>query len=234
MTITEQTTTAGAGFELVAIDLYRDIHKGIRSELFAVTSAAGQTDPADATAMAALAAHVADVHALLESHAEHEDVVIQPALELHQPLLAEHVAADHVAFERRTASLVALAGDAGAAPPGDRRRLAHLLYLDLAAFTGAYLAHQDLEERVIMPALQAAVGLDAVLDMHQQIVGSIPPDEMARSLALMLPAMNLDDRADMLAGMRAGAPPEVFDGVWGLAQSVLQPADARALERRLS
>ena len=48
---------------------------------------------------------------------------------------------------------------------------------------------------------------------------------MAKSLALMLPAMNIDDRTELLGGMRAGAPAEVFDGVWGLAGSVLDTGD---------
>ena len=64
-------------------------------------------------------------------------------------------------------------------------------------------------------------------------MGSIPPEEMATSLALMLPAMNVDDRTELLGGMRAGAPAEVFEGVWALAGSVLAPADHRALAGRL-
>lgn len=217
----------------VTFDLYRDIHKGIRAELFAVTTAAGQTDPADATARAALAAHVRDVHALLEEHAEHEDRAIQPLMETHLPALAELVAIDHLSFDQRGASLVDLAATTAEAAAGDQRRLAHQLYLDLASFTSSYLAHQDLEEREIMPALERAIGVDAVLGVHQQIIGSIPPESMARSLALMLPAMNLDDRTELLGGMQAGAPAEVFQGVWGLAQTVLTPCDLAALATRL-
>jgi hypothetical protein len=56
---------------------------------------------------------------------------------------------------------------------------------------------------------------------------------MARALALMLPAMNVDGRAELLDGMRAGAPAEVFEGVWRLAGSVLEPADVTTLARRL-
>jgi hypothetical protein len=33
--------------------------------------------------------------------------------------------------------------------------------------------------------------------------------------------------------MRDGAPAEVFEGVWGLAGSVLDPADHTALAKRL-
>ena len=47
---------------------------------------------------------------------------------------------------------------------------------------------------------------------------------MAASLAFMLPAMNVDDRAELLGGMRADAPAEVFSGVVSLARSVLEPA----------
>ena len=44
----------------------------------------------------------------------------------------------------------------------------------------------------------------------------------------MLPAMNIDDRAELLGGMQAGAPPEVFAGVWGLVGSVLPSDDYTA------
>ena len=147
--------------------------------------------------------------------------------------MAEQVARDHLAFESRVESLVALADEAVDGPAGALRRLVHTLYLDLATFTGVYLAHQDLEERVVMPGLEAAIGVEAVLGVHQQIVGSIPPEDMARSLALMLPAMNVDDRTEMLGGMQAGAPPEVFEGVWSLAGSVLGTADRAQLAARL-
>ena len=65
------------------------------------------------------------------------------------------------------------------------------------------------------------------------IIGSIPPDEMAQTLSMMLPAMNVDDRTELLAGMQAGAPPEAFAAVVGLAGSVLTAADFGAVARRL-
>ena len=229
MTITDAATP----FQLVTFDLYKDIHKGIRSELFAVTESAGRTDPGDDVAVAALADHVRSVYELLESHAEHEDTVMQPAVESVLPEIAERIAVDHLAFEQRGTLLVELASSVAGAPAADRRRLVHLLYLDTAAFVSTYLDHQDVEERVVMPALEAALGVPALVEMHGAIVGSIPPPEMAKSLALMLPAMNVDDRTEMLGGMRATAPAEVFEGVWGLAGSVLDPRDVAVVARRL-
>ena len=230
MTLIEQrptATTAPDTFRLAVVDLYRDIHKGIRSELFSLVETAGRTAPGDEVGRAALASHVREVAGVLESHAHHEDTVINPALESFLPELTERISADHEHLDGLFANVVDLADTTA-----DRRDL-QLLHLDLAAFTSRYLAHQDLEERVVMPALEDAIGPEAVLGLHVAIVSSIPPPEMMRSLAFMLPAMNLDDRAELLGGVRATAPPQAFDGVWSLAASVLDPADHVALARRL-
>ena len=84
-----------------------------------------------------------------------------------------------------------------------------------------------------MPALERAIGIEAVMGIHQAIISSIPPDQMAISLAIMFPAMNIDDRADLLGGMQQGAPAEVFAQVFGLVRSALTPCDGDALAKRL-
>jgi hypothetical protein len=216
----------------VVEDLYRNVHKGLRAGLFAATAELGSLDPGDRSARAGAAERVHSLAALLCSHAEHEDGVIEPMLAAHRPDLAAAVATDHLLLDRRLADVVALAA-ALVGAPADARAPVHHLYLELAAFTGAYLLHQDVEERVVMPALEAAVGVAAVEELHAAIVGSIPPEEMGRSLEVMLPAMNVEDRVELLEGMRATAPPEAVDGVLALCHVVLAPADADALARRL-
>jgi hypothetical protein len=49
----------------------------------------------------------------------------------------------------------------------------------------------------------------------------------------MVPAMNIDDQSELCANVRAAAPPEVFAGLMGLAQTVLEPARFDALACRL-
>ncbi len=232
MTITSPATTT-TDFHLVAVDLYRDIHKGIRAELFGTTLDAGRVDPADRAGRARLATRVDDLVYLLVTHAHHEDTSVQPAIEAHLPALAERIETDHLRLETRLAGLRELAAVSVDGDPIAQRTSAHHLYLELASFTGAYLEHQDVEERAVMPDLEAIIGVEAALEIHLGIIASIPPEDMAMSLALMLPAMNIDERAELLGGMRAGAPPEVFAGVWGLAGSVLTPADHVALGHRL-
>ena len=231
MTIVQDT--AITAYRTVAFDLYRDIHKGIRAELFAVTSEAGRADASRRADRVALADHVRRVVQLLVTHAEHEDRGIQPALVAALPTFAAKIEADHIALDVRLAGLQTMADETVAAPAGVPRSELQHLYVELASFTSAYLEHQDLEERVVMPKLEEMLGVDAVVGIHGAIIGAIPPQELAESLAIMLPAMNVDDRAELLGGMQAGAPAEVFEGVWGLAGSVLAPFDHEALARRL-
>jgi hypothetical protein len=209
------------------IDVYRNIHKAIRDELFATTTDAGRIDWADECARVALADRVDGLVWLLGAHAHHEDTFFQPLVEAHAPQFAETIVGDHAMLDARIEGIGKTAHEVVG------RRDLHELHLELARFTGDYLHHQDLEERDVQPALLAAVGPQVMFETEQALVASIAPPDMARSLSLMLPAMNLDDRTEMLGGMRAGAPAEVFAGVWALAQSVLPAADVTALGRRL-
>ena len=226
-------TVTPSTYELVAVDTYRDVHKGIRADLFDLTGRAGRIDPSCPGDVADLARHLDQSVDLLVTHAGHEDTHLAPVMTDALPDLFATIERDHAVLEGRLVDLQAWARDAVEAPVDAARGPVQRLYIELASFTSAYLAHQDLEERVVGPELQRVLGPEGVLAIHQAIIASIPPDQMAASLALMLPAMNNDDRTELLAGMQAGAPPEVFAGVWSLAGSVLEPRDVAVLGRRL-
>ncbi len=62
MTIITSSIITSSPATFATVDLYRDIHKGIRAELFAITTAAGSVDPSRArSSRAALADHVESV-----------------------------------------------------------------------------------------------------------------------------------------------------------------------------
>ena len=219
--------------EIVTFDFYRDIHKGIRLDLFTLTMEVGNADPSSRQARAAVAEHLDHTVELLVTHAKHEDAAIQPSIEQHLPDLAEQIERDHEQLEAWLVDVHTMAHEAVDAPVGGQRDAVHRLYVELASFTSAYLAHQDVEERDVMPALERAIGPDAVLGIHTQLIGGMAPQDLVGGLSVMFPAMNIDERAELLGGMRATAPAEAFEGVWGLAGSVLTPFDFAALGRRL-
>ncbi len=231
MSTIEQASTGV--LETVTFDLYRDIHKGIRVELFGTTALAGNVNPSDSVARSALSRKVAALWFLLETHAAHEDHAIQPYVEAHLPDVAAVIERDHLSFDRRMEDITTIARDVvDVSGPSARRHVEHL-YSELATFTSSYLAHQDIEERVVMPMLERELGVEGVFDIHRAIVSSNPPNVMATAFAIMLPAMNIDDRTEMLAGMQHGAPAEVFAGIWCLAGSVLSGTDYAELGARL-
>jgi hypothetical protein len=212
-------------------DVLRDIHKGIRAALFAVTVEAGRLDPTDEMGLAALEDEIREVARLLGDHARHEDEHVD--LTLLAIELAQRVARDHALLDLRMAWIVELAAAARRVPAAGRRWAIHELYLELAAFTGAYLCHQDDEERVVVPTLFDRLGVDGVAAMHERIVGDMHPEEFRRGIVAMIPAINLDDRCELLAGMSVGMPAQVFTDVWSLAASLLAEEDVRTLAARL-
>jgi hypothetical protein len=229
----DPTTEAPSESELVSFDLYADIHKGIRGELFRITSSAGRLDPGERCAREQLLEGVHRLFGFLVVHAEHEDQFVQPLLEVHAPYYAEVVASDHVRLEDQMAAIEARVERAASASKAEQRGRIHHVYRELAAFTSAYLEHQDFEECKVMPALDAVMGTDELVAVNAAIVASIPPEQLGDSLSLMLPAMNIEDRVELFAGAQAGMPPEVFAGVWALTGSILEVADYEALGARL-
>jgi hypothetical protein len=241
MTITTDTTDTtvtqlaveSAALDVVEFDIYRDIHKGIRNELFAVTSEVGSVDPSDVDALVRTAQRFHGLVKLLLTHAEHEEEFLQGLIEVHAPRLADAVVRDHRWLDCQMAQLEVLADRAADGSGADQRRVVHKLYLGLASFTADYLGHQAFEELEISPELSIAMGPDELAAVNHAIVASIPADEVEVALRLMLPAMNVDDRVEMLDGMQAGAPPEVFAGVLALAGDVLDGPAYRATADRL-
>jgi hypothetical protein len=234
MTLTEDTitttptTTPAEGDELDSFeeqpssDLYREIHKGIRYAMFHTTMEAGALDVDDDDCVNALVARCNDLVDLLELHHHHEDVYVEPLVERHAPELGLTVEWQHDAVERGMFRLRVLAARLAEAAPVPRRRLAHRLYLELGRFTAMYLEHQLFEERHVMPALCAAISADEIDAVHDTLKQNIPPDVMAGALQVMLPALNVDERAAMLGGMSM-APPPVFAVFRAAAERALTP-----------
>jgi hypothetical protein len=216
------------------VDLYREIHKGLRHVLFDVTLRAGRVDPDDDGQVLDLVGETRGVVGLLAAHHDYEE---QPdfaeLVAAHAPAAAGSVDEDHRVLAERLDWLASRADELAAAPPAARAVIAHAHYLELAAFTGAYLAHLDVEERVVMPALAAACD-DAELGSTRAVaLATVPPDIRATALAEMLPALAPAERIALVSEVLAGAPPEAVVGVRAIAAQVLSEAEYDGLESTL-
>jgi hemerythrin-like domain-containing protein len=229
-TLDQTEPAASAAAPTPEINLYREVHKGLRRALFKVVDIMGSLDVADAEAVALLRARFAELDMMLTTHHSHEEIGRLGEL------ISEHVDPD-------TARSIQDAHDWSDAALADlRSRVARLqsdhdaavMYDAAVEFVAGYLAHMNDEEHVVMPALNAGADADELGQIVMQIRMSVPPPEMCIFLRSMLPAMNPDERMTTLGGMKMGAPPEVFDMFWDSAQSALTERDLAVVEASIA
>lgn len=156
----------------VTIDLFHNVHKGIRRALFDATVALGRDDEG-ARALLRNALH------FTAHHGENEDVLLLPLLAIRLPSIAERMRRAHDTVDHE---LHRLREDIDDAP------LAHL-YARACMFTSRYLEHIDEEEAVIDPAIRAAYASDELEFFGVQSVARTRPDDARMMLRLMLPSL---------------------------------------------
>ena len=220
-------TSDGSGW-----DLYREIHKAMRHALFGVTTLAGATDPADEHAVRRLVDEWSDVRLVLEGHHHHEDAFCDELVQRHAPEVRAELEEAHESAATAIAALGETVAGLAAEPTAVSAGELQAFHLALADFTAAYLEHLRFEERTVMPALNRAMADDELEAVTQQIRMSVPPPEMCTFIRYMVPAMNVDERVDMLGGMHAGAPLEIFELFRAAAEACLPPEDYRAVAER--
>jgi hypothetical protein len=104
----------------------------------------------------------------------------------------------------------------------------------LAQFTGDNLLHMDTEETANNAVLQACYSDAELMDLHRQILASLPPEEMAVDLHWILRGSSPAERVRLMAGIRADVPPPVFDGMLELARQSLDASGWNKLAAALA
>jgi len=219
------------GFE--RYNFYREVHKGIRALVGSLVEQAGRTDFQDGGEVANLRRATAETFEILEEHARHEARFVAPLIRAHAREVGRVIDGDHEDQARVMAGLVAGLEAVDATDPSAAAK-GHAFVVALSRLAGELLVHMADEEERALPALWAGVDDACLQRTHQELLASLAPDEMARSLGWMLPAMNASERLAMVTRVRGTAPPEAFRSLMGLARRVLPPAAWEGLERQLA
>jgi len=217
---------------MLRYDPYSGIHKSQRARLFDLGRRAGPLGPGDEPAIGELARQARALLADIREHAEHEETYFRPWLDSIDPALTARFEAEHRELET---VLSALDGTAGAleADSGDAQAWKRF-YSEFMRFTARYLLHIDGEEVAVIPGLWARYSDAEMAATVQSFLGTLAPAQRAAQMGWMLPAVNHEERLLLLRMIRAGAPPEAFEGVRRLAASVLDPGAYRRLEAGLA
>lgn len=213
-----------------AVDLYREVHKGLRAALFEVLHHAGSLDAADADAVTSFQTLFAELDMMLTTHHTHEDSpALATLIDQHADDIAPRIESGHDRVEIQLSALRSAISEIDGNPA-----TADAVYDRLAVFVSDYLAHMNIEEHELMPRLQAGATNDELMAITMAIRTSVPPPEMCVFLRSMLPAMNSDERIAMLGGMKLGAPPEIFAVFWTAAEECLSASELATVADHLT
>jgi len=202
-------------------DLYTAIHKAIRARIFETSARLSACNFADAGDKRTTLDHVRDTLAFLEEHAGHEDQFVQPRLADANPQLSGRVAEAHQLVEQTAATVARLASAIAEASTELAVERGPELSRSFNLLAGQHLAHMHEEETLVNAALWQAYTDEQLRELHGALQASIAPTRFAEWLRLMLPALNLQELIGVLGGMRAGAPPEVFESVVALGRETV-------------
>lgn len=215
-------------------DIYALIHKGLRACLTDALIALGRVDLQSEVDLGAVLAQVRDLLAICRGHLHHENTFIHPAMEACEPGVAADMYRHHDQHVAMITELQSLAEKLPRSQTQERATVAALLYRRLAVFVADNLAHMHEEETANNAILWRYYSDDEIQDIEQRLVQSISPQDHARYMRWMLPAINHQEREGMLTAMRKAAPLPVFEGVLDIARINLPKVEWNKLELALA
>lgn len=206
-------------------DIYRNVHKALRACMCDTLTRVGRLDGGDAQEVREVLGQVRGMAAFCAGHLEHENKFVHTAMEARLPGSSELTAADHGHHVVACEKLLAFA-DAAELADGAARDAAILqLYRYLALFVGENLTHMNIEETENNATLWATYADTELIEIEQAIVTSLSPEEKMASARWMVPALNPEERAELLKGMMQAAPKPVFDRMLAQIEPHLSDTD---------
>jgi hypothetical protein len=230
-----QPTSRTAPPDTDRFDIYHDIHKGLRACLFATQAAVARADLQDA---AEVDTAVSALHEMLDfctGHVVHENEFVHTAMEARRPGSAEATAADHPGHEAEIAELRRLCDAFGRGKlMAERRALWNALQRKLAQFIGENLTHMEVEESHNNAVLQSAYSDAELIELHDRLVASLQPAELAMNMRWMLIGLAHEERLRLLQAVQADAPAPVLDVMLNIARDNLSGRDWEKLAAGLA
>ena len=216
------------------VDIYAGIHKAVRLFLCDTLTRVARLDLDDADDCVDTLRQVRELLAFCEHHIANEERFVHPAMEARRPGSADGTAAEH---GHHAVQVAAMRSDCQAMETGTaaaRDAAWRRLQRRLAQFTGDSLLHMEAEETANNEVLQGCYTDAELIGLHQQILAAIPPEEMAIDLQWILKGSSPAERLQIMAGIRADAPPPVFEAMLDLARQSLDGRDWNRLAAALA
>ena len=199
-------------------DIYTTIHKALRALMSDTLLALGRMDCEDTLEFAQVTQRVQQLLEFCHAHLNHENDFVHAAMEARAGGSSSQIADEHV---EHVTSIQALARQTTAllqGPAAQRADHALALYRALALFIAHNFVHMNEEETVHNEVLWRHYTDAEIVDIHNALVGSIPPEDMMFVMRWMVPHMNPAERLAVLTDVRAHAPAPAFAATLDIAR----------------
>jgi len=214
-------------------NLFRPIHKGIRSMLYELGNGLQTTDFADVAESNQFAARLKHdlgdslsncILCLLTVHSRHEEKDIFSKLQVHDPDAVALVMKEHVEVARRVREVSKTCDEITAlTSPARRIEIGDRLQQELNDLFVTYLSHLNNEEALLVPLMWGWFTDEQLGAMRAQFYGGLPPPLFETWMNWTLPALNVNELVVLLSGMKTDPPPNRFEDALRLAEKKLDP-----------
>lgn len=209
--------------QLRKTDLFTFIHKSIRSMIYNAGTKLQSADFTDSNESMKLIVSLKNDLDLLHEHAVHEDNIIFPEIAENEPEMIKILNDEHKDLEEKINGILILS-DKILKETDDsvRLNLGSELNNMFNNFAASYLTHMNHEEVTVLEASFKYLTDDELIAIRTRIQKNIPPERYKIWLNWMLNSLNDSELIGLLGGMKAGAPPEIFNNVITTAQSIVE------------
>jgi hypothetical protein len=216
------------------VDMYSGIHKAMRAMMADTLLALGRMDVEDELELAQATERVLGLLDACASHLKHENEFVHAAIEARAPGASELIGHEHEEHLKHIARLAEGVAALRACPQiALRFGLAQALYRELSLFVAENFQHMHVEETAHNAVLWARYTDAELVEIHDALVASIPPEEMMQVARWMVPFMNPQERAGLLADIRTKAPAPAFQAILATVQPHLTQNEWAKLARAL-
>ncbi len=212
-------------------NLYTISHCGIRYALAKFSQLAGAADYQANEELAILEKQMDLTLTFFRDHVEIESKLVHKLLEKHFPHELSNLERDQQFLLADLATLEALYSKIKRTPAADPQRntLGQQFYMLVNKLHGNELQHMQYEEEIISEKLWSHYTDAELMQIPQEIVAVIVPQQLLKILSSVIPASNFDMLNQILIDLKKNTPPEFFKQVTDLAKLTLPKSRLRKI-----
>jgi hemerythrin-like domain-containing protein len=205
-------------------NVFKNIHKGLRTMLFSTQMKWQQTDFTSPEA-ASMVANLETVLYYYDQHAGHEDHFILSKIIQQEPQIAAALEGDHVVDHELSQNLRSLLNRWKDSSTNEAREsTAAAVFYALNEFIAFNLYHMNKEETILLPLLWKHFSDAEILGMQDNIVASINPEILIEESRWMMRSISDTEIQEWLGGVKMSAPDFVYNTFMQMAAEEL-PAE---------